>query len=242
MSFEVPVENTPANRPFLTIGHRGAAGEKFENSLSGFKHALSLDIDAIELDIRAHNGELWVIHDHELSRLTAVTGLFDDLGDPGTTFLNNGEPIPRLRDILDLYWGRMPVNIEIKSLDTATLLLELLSEYPALPEATGLPWIIISSFDHRQILQLRESGCNWALAPVNYGVPMQPLEMIKILQPYSWHIDEEYLDENLMHQIQDQGVRVMMYTVNDLDQAIKLKNSGLDGIFTDYPSTLRLSD
>ena len=37
-------------QPFYFIGHRGAAGEKFENSMSGFEYALSLDIDAIELD------------------------------------------------------------------------------------------------------------------------------------------------------------------------------------------------
>ncbi len=33
---------------FFIIGHRGAVGEKFENSLSGFEYALTLDIDAIE--------------------------------------------------------------------------------------------------------------------------------------------------------------------------------------------------
>jgi glycerophosphoryl diester phosphodiesterase len=207
------VEDTPAQGHFLTIGHRGAAGEKFENSLSGFKHALSLDVDAIELDIRVHHGELWVIHDHELSRLTAVKGLFDDLEDPGKTHLNNGEPIPRLKDVLDIYWGKMPVNIEIKSLNTAALLLEVLSQYPPLPQSPSLPWIIISSFDHRQILQLRQLGCEWALAPVSYGVPMQPLEMVKILQPFSWHIDNEYLDYELVRRIQDQGVKVMMYTL-----------------------------
>jgi glycerophosphoryl diester phosphodiesterase len=236
------VEYTSADTHFLTIGHRGAAGEKFENSLSGFRYALSLDIDAIELDIRAHQGELWVIHDHELSRLTAVKGLFDELEDPGKTLLNNGEPIPRLKDVLDIYWGKIPVNIEIKSLHTAELLLELLSQYPPLPDSPCLPWIIISSFDHRQILQLRQLDCEWALAPVTYGIPMQPLEMIKILQPFSWHIDKEYLDYDLVRQIQHQGVKVMMYTVNDMDQAVQLKTSGLDGIFTDYPSTLRLSD
>ena len=236
------MENNVLNRHFLTIGHRGAAGEKFENSLGGFRHALTLDIDAIELDVRSHNGELWVIHDQELTRLTGVAGLFDELEDPGTTLLKNGEAIPRLRDVLDLYWGKMPVNIEIKSLNTAKLLLDLLSQYPPLLPRTELPWIIISSFDHRQILQLRELGCDWALAPVSYGVPMKPLEMIKILQPYSWHIDDEYLDIDLVSLIQDQGVRVMMYTVNDRNSAIKLKMLGLDGIFTDYPSTLRLID
>lgn len=232
----------PDNGHFLTIGHRGAAGEKFENSLSGFEHALSLNIDAIELDIRAHRGELWVIHDHELSRLTGVTGLFDELEDPGETRLKNGEPIPRLKDVLDLYWGKMPVNIEIKSLDTAALLLELLSRYPSLPQSPGLPWIIISSFDHRQILQLRRLDCEWALAPVSYGVPMQPLEMIDMLQPFSWHIDAEYIDHDLVRRVQDLDVKVMVYTVNDRDHAVKLRTAGIDGIFTDYPSSLCLAD
>ncbi len=232
----------PAAKNFLTIGHRGAAAEKFENSMSGFKHALNLDIDGIELDIRAHKGELWIIHDNELERLTGKTGCFDDLEDPAEIRLRNGEAIPRLRDVLDLYWGKMPINIEIKSLNTAGLLAQLLSQYPALEPNPIMPWILISSFDHRQILELRQMGCQWSLAPVSYGIPMQPLEMIEVLQPYSWHIDDEYLDLELLRQIQSRGIRVMMYTVNHLNIAQKLKKLGLDGVFTDYPSILRLID
>jgi len=232
----------PSTRKFLTIGHRGAAGEKFENSMSGFRHALNLDIDGIELDIRAHKGELWVIHDNDLERLTGNTELFDGLDDPGKTLLSNGEPIPRLREVLDLYWGKMPINIEIKSLNTAALLAEELARYPALTSNPTLPWILISSFDHRQVLELRQMGCDWALAPVSYGIPMQPMAMIEALRPYSWHIDDEYLDIELVHQIQARGIRVMMYTVNDMNAVRKLKDAGLGGIFTDYPSTLRLID
>ena len=229
-------------RKFLTIGHRGAAGEKFENSMDGFKHALTLDIDAIELDIRAHNGELWVIHDNDLNRLTGESGLFDDLEDPAKTLLRNGEPIPRLREVLDLYWGKLPINIEIKSLNTADLLADLLKQYPVLQPNPAMPWILISSFDHRQILKLKQDDCPWALAPVSYGIPMQPMEMIEILKPYSWHIDDEYLDLDLVRQIQSQDVRVMMYTVNEAEAVRFLKKAGLDGVFTDYPSTLRLID
>jgi glycerophosphoryl diester phosphodiesterase len=227
------------DQTFLTIGHRGAAGEKFENSMSGFEHALSLDIDAIELDIRKHNGELWVIHDHELERLTGKPGLFDDLNDPGSIHLKNDEPIPRLHEVLDLCWGKMPLNIEIKSFDTATLLAELLAEYPLLEENPAFPWVLISSFDHRQILQLKNQGCSWALAPITHGVPMQPDAIIAELQPYSWHMDDEYLDLPLIEKIQDQGTKVMVYTVNDFEFARKLKQAGIDGIFTDLPSTLR---
>lgn len=235
--------NIPLSRhKFLTIGHRGAAGEKFENSLSGFKHALTLDIDGIELDIRAHDGELWVIHDNELERLTGNTGLFEDLQDPGKITLRNGEPIPKLREILDLYWGKMPVNIEIKSLNTTRLLAELLAQYPALEPDPFLPWVLISSFDHRQLLELRQMGCTWALAPVSYGIPMQPMAMMETLQPFSWHIDDEYLDMELVRQIQAEGIRVIIYTVNNMTAVRKLKSLGLDGIFTDFPSTLGFID
>jgi len=227
------------NKKFLTIGHRGAGGEKFENSMSGFKHALGLDIDAIELDIRAHNGELWVIHDHDLERLTGQAGLFDDLPDPGSILLKNGEPIPRLREVLDLCWGKIPVNIEIKSFDTAGLLHELLMTYPSLDANPNFPWILISSFDHRQLLQLRQQNCPWALAPVNYGIPMQPETIIAELAPYSWHMDDEYLDYDLIARIQAQGIKTMVYTVNDIDFARRLKSAGIDGIFTDLPATLR---
>ena len=133
---------------FFIIGHRGAGGEKFENSMSGFKHALSLDINAIELDIHKHNGELWVIHDNELERLTGKSGLFSEVENPSDIRLLNGEPVPKLKQVLDLFWGKMPVNIEIKSFNTAALLLDLLDQYPALAPNPDFPWILISSFDH----------------------------------------------------------------------------------------------
>lgn len=224
---------------FFTIGHRGAGGEKFENSLSGFQHALSLDLDAIELDIRIHSDELWVIHDDDLERLTGQPGHFGDLLDPAEVRLKNQEPIPRLREVLDLCWGKTPVNIEIKSFNTAAKLNDLLCEYPALEPNPTFPWILISSFDHRQILQLRDLDCPWALALLTHGIPMQLERDIEQLKPYSWHMHDEYLDYDLIKKIQAQGVRVMVYTVNDMNFASELKTAGINGIFTDYPSTCR---
>ena len=58
----------------------GTPGERLENSLDGFSHALTLAIDAIELDIREHSGQLWVFHDHKLERLTG------ELKRPGLEF------------------------------------------------------------------------------------------------------------------------------------------------------------
>jgi len=57
----------------LIIGHRGAKGIAPENSLSGFKKAVELGIDGIELDVHlTKDGKLIVIHDMDLKRLTGL--------------------------------------------------------------------------------------------------------------------------------------------------------------------------
>ena len=57
----------------LIIGHRGAKGIAPENSLSGFKKAVELGIDGIELDVNlTKDGELVVIHDMDLKRLSGL--------------------------------------------------------------------------------------------------------------------------------------------------------------------------
>jgi glycerophosphoryl diester phosphodiesterase len=225
-------------KDFFVIGHRGAAGEKFENSMSGFKLALSLDIDAIELDVHQHNGELWVIHDHELERLTGKPGLFTAIQQPSDIRLLNDEPIPKLKQVLDLFWGKMPINIEIKSFNTAALLLKVLSHYPVLEPNLHFPWILISSFDHRQILELRQMNCPWSISPISSGVPIHVESMIEVLKPYSWNMDDEYIDLDFINQMKNLDVPTMVFTVNDKDRARELKNAGVVGIFTDFPSTM----
>jgi len=227
-----------SNEPFHIIGHRGAAGERLENSLDGFRHALALDIAAIELDIRDHSAQLWVFHDHDLKRLTGTIGLFEDRADIPTIRLKNGEPIPSLQQVLDLYWGKMPVNIEIKSVTDLDLLLDLLAGYGPLPAPSGLPWILISSFNHQALLQLRQHGCQWPLAPISSGIPLQLDAELEQLAPWSWHFDNEYIDFDQVSYLRARGVASIVYTVNDPARARLLRDSGVAGIFTDVPTEM----
>jgi len=64
----------------LIIGHRGAKGIAPENSLSGFKKAIELGIDGVELDVHlTKEGKLVVIHDLDLKRLTGLKILIKQL-------------------------------------------------------------------------------------------------------------------------------------------------------------------
>ncbi len=223
---------------FYIIGHRGAAGELFENSLEGFEYALTLDIDMIEIDIREHSSELWIIHDHDLERLTGKAGLFEDHPDPSSIRLLNREPLPTLRQLLDLTWGKMPLNIEIKAVEHLELLMELLACYPAVEPTGGLPWNLISSFNHSAIVQLSAAGCPWPLAPISSGIPLQTQVELEAIAPFSWHFNDEYLDFDLVRRLREQNIPSLVFTVNDPVRARELKRLGVAGIFTDYPSKM----
>jgi len=225
---------------FCIIGHRGAAGERLENTLGGFEHAIALGVDAIELDIREHSSELWVFHDRNLERLSDSTGSFEAHPDPGKIRLRDGARIPILKQVLDLAWGKVPVNIEIKAVKSLDRLLELLSCYPHPPEETpnGLPWILISSFDHRSLMQLRQRECTWPLAVVDSRIPASTEFEIGHIAPFSWHFDDEYLDFFQIAQLREQGIPSLVYTVNDPLRMDELRRRGVAGVFTDLPSTL----
>jgi len=226
------------DKSFQIVGHRGAAGEKPENSLEGFHHALTLAIDAIELDIREHSGQLWVFHDHKLDRLTRATGLFEEQADPAQIRLSNGEAVPTLAQILDLYWGKMPVNIEIKSVSQLDLLLDLLASYPPLPVAQGHPWILISSFDHLALLHLKTLDCPWPLAPIVSHVPLGFDVDLEKIAPWSWHFNDEYINFDQVRYLRERGVASLVFTVNDPARAHFLRQNGVAGIFTDFPTEM----
>ncbi|WP_374300095.1 glycerophosphodiester phosphodiesterase family protein [Paracoccus sp. (in: a-proteobacteria)] len=105
----------------LPVAHRGLHGPGIpENSLAAAQAAIDAGY-AIELDIQpAKGGEAMVFHDYDLRRLTGAEGLVAAL-DPsalsGLRLLGTDQPVPTLRQFLDLVDGRVPLLIEIKDQD-----------------------------------------------------------------------------------------------------------------------------
>lgn len=104
------------NRP---IAHRGLHNEQYpENSLSAFKNAIDHDYP-IELDVQiTRDGELIILHDTNLQRMTGHDVRVKDLTLADIrkyNLLNTNEKIPTLIEVLDLVAGRVPLLIEIKN-------------------------------------------------------------------------------------------------------------------------------
>ena len=88
LPFAAEARETPAAARALVIGHRGAAGLAPENTLAGFRRALEIGVDAIELDVLlTADGELVVLHDFRLKPEITRTPEGAWLGEPGPAVL-----------------------------------------------------------------------------------------------------------------------------------------------------------
>jgi glycerophosphoryl diester phosphodiesterase len=99
--------------------HRGLHGSDApENSLSAFSAAISRGF-GIECDVQqTGDGQAVVFHDWELDRLTGERGPVGGRGaaDLAQIALGSGtDRIPRLRDMLGMVRGRVPLLIELKT-------------------------------------------------------------------------------------------------------------------------------
>lgn len=88
-----------------------------ENSLAAFKRAKEAGFGS-ELDVHLlKDGELAVLHDSELERMTGQKGIIEELRAEDLKKYRLGESretIPTLKEVLDLYEGAYPLIIELK--------------------------------------------------------------------------------------------------------------------------------
>ena len=62
---------TDPEQPFKILSaHRGGSAERVENTIGAFKHAVSLDMNLLELDVHlSKDGEVVIAHDETLGRM-----------------------------------------------------------------------------------------------------------------------------------------------------------------------------
>lgn len=116
----------PSREPaaFITAGpiaHRGLwsdSPEAPENSLAAFAEAAANGY-AIELDVHlSADGEVMVIHDADVTRMTGTPGLVAEMTATDLQALglfDGSQIIPTLPEVLRLVGGRVPVFVEIKN-------------------------------------------------------------------------------------------------------------------------------
>ncbi|WP_247000117.1 glycerophosphodiester phosphodiesterase [Halosolutus gelatinilyticus] len=113
------------------IAHRGFASMAPENTIAALTSAAGR-ADAVEFDVRrCGSGELVVIHDETIDRVTGGIGTVADTGlDELRTYtvLESGERVPTLEEVLSALPPAVEINLEMKELGIAADILDAIED------------------------------------------------------------------------------------------------------------------
>ncbi len=219
------------------IAHRGASGYELENSLSSFKKAIEMGVDGIELDVyRCKTGELVVIHDEKINRVTNGTGYVQDftLDELKSFDLKNGEKIPTLNEVLDLVNKKIIVDIELKGENTGEPVEQAIKDY-----AQNKGWsyynFLVTSFNHIELRHFHELCDEVKIGVLISGIPIGYTQFAKDLGAKFVVLSKSFINKKFVDNAHAKNLQVFVYTINDVDDFEKMKNLGVDVIITNYP-------
>lgn len=226
----------------LCIGHRGAMGHEPENTLLSVKKALSLGVDGIEVDVYKVENNLVVIHDRSLSRTTNGIGEVEtqSLAYLRSLDAGKGEKIPLLSEVVETVARQTFINIELKGSNTATLVVELIQKY--IKQGWSYQDFLVSSFNHYELNQVKIIEKNIKIGILIYGLPWEYITIAQKLKADIVICSLDFVNSKVVSSIQADNLQVWVYTVNQPQDIKLMQKLGIDGIFTNYPERVLLSD
>ena len=146
--------------------------------------------------------------------------------------------IPLLRDILtDCQRYSFPLNLEIKDQSGTVADGTIVAKVMDLIEVMGAEsLVLISSFNHTYLRQAKQiNGSVATAALVEDKHPDSLLSYLRDLDVDAYHPDQLITDTALVRQLVNDGMRVNLWTVNDLEKAREYTAAGATFICTDWP-------
>lgn len=224
------------------LAHRGGGTLAPENTLAAMRCAQSLGFRAVEFDVlQLADGALVLMHDIELGRTVAGAGSVGDCtypqlsaADAGSWFSKEfaGEPVPPFSAVLDFCSRNgIAMNVEIKPVpgnerNTGLAVGEACAAMPP-----GSLWL--SSFAPEALAAAREAAPAVPCALLVEAVPPDWRERLDSLGAVALHAKAGLLTEAQATAVKQAGFGLMVYTVNDPDEARRLFALGVDAICTD---------
>lgn len=206
----------------IPVAHRGYHDQNkkvWENTLSAFSRAVEAGF-AIECDIQLSSDSVpMVFHDHTLERLCGIAGDVREKSAAELGLLSvggTGDKVPRLRQMLDLVKGQVPLVIELKGRTEedddgfAEAVLEVLEGYQGK--------VALMSFDHHLLFALKNAGSPFPVGLTAEGNdPDKFFEHDEAMQAgldfisYHWaHLPNSFVEAQ-----RSRGIPVITWTVRD---------------------------
>lgn len=241
------------SRPPEIIAHRGASHDAPENTLAAAKLAWAQGADALECDVHlTRDGRLAVVHDGDLQR---VSGERIRVGDATLEELRRfdvgswkardfrQERVPELSELLRLTPAGKRVFVELKG---GPAQVPELAQCVARVEFT-LRRLVVISFDLAAAAEakraLPEAEACWVVEQTNPPGGLAIEELVSAARAaridgldlqHDWPVDE-----GVVQRTHGAGLKLYVWTVDELADAVRLACGGVDGITTNRPGWLR---
>lgn len=221
----------------LIIGHRGAAGLAPENTLEALEAGYEAGADMLEIDVRLTRDKVLVmVHDAHTYRTHKKLSLISRRTYAQLLDITNGD-IVRLDEVLDVYFGRTMLNIELKNAGTGEALIKLLTTHYI---ATPSDWqkLIISSVWPLELLKVRKRSSAAQIALIHVENPFAFIAYQKALNLTAVGFYWRNTNKLAIEIAKKLGLFTYVYTVNSPKSLPKLQDKGIDGVVTDYPDKM----
>lgn len=223
-----------SRKPFAIVGHRGAAGLAPENTLAALEAAIRAGADVAEFDVQSTaDGVLVASHDPVLTleggvRIDIRSSRYEDIKDVRVC----GERIPRIEEIVEAARGRIALFLEVKVPGDTAPLVELLRGLDA------VDYVAVISFEEEAVRTVKRLEPRLAAGIIYFRPPGKIIECKKtlrceiVLPRYPLATEKAVA---LAHRL---GLKVVAWTVDDTEWALRLARRGVDAIATNRPDRL----
>ncbi|MFO0800470.1 MAG: glycerophosphodiester phosphodiesterase [Gemmataceae bacterium] len=245
----------PADRAVEIVGHRGASHDAPENTVAAVKLAWEQKADAAEFDVyRTKDGKIVVIHDKDTKRTAG--GVNKVVAESTLAELRTldvgawkdkkyaGERIPTLAEVLATVPAGKRVFVEVKP--GPEVVPELLAEMTAAglpPERT--PVISFNAGVIAAVKKARPDLPAYWIVSLNTKDKAPPTAAELVAKAKEIRADgldlsaSPALDAEYAKVVRAAGLKLYVWTVNDVAVARRMVGLGVDGITTDRPGWLR---
>lgn len=230
----------------IIYGHRGAAGEAPENTVTGFTYARSIGVRDYELDIRlTRDGQVAVIHDETVARTTGASGTVEGLSMEGLRMLKAraGFPewperatIPTLDEVFEVIGDGRSFQVEIKRTTfnnyppLITRMIETITRH-RLEER-----VYVSSFDPLALRMTRQIAPELKRNFITDKITETYIQTARVLGCAMASPKYQSCSKVMIERLHAAGLQVCGWLGNDAKEIETMLQWGVDAITTDYPS------
>lgn len=228
---------------FLVIAHRGASGSEIENTLPAFRRAVREGADFAETDLRlTADGEVVLFHDDDLRRLARRPGAVEGQAlralPPLIRRGGSGRGrIPMLGEAFDAC-PALRFFLELKTTrgNGEALVAATLSAVDTARASTRVAFL---GFDPGALERVRRALPSAVLGRNLEGPLPRRLEAwCARLRPRFLGLSADRATASRIRHLTTPRRGVLVFTVNDPGEALRLRRAGAAGVFTDWPGRL----